>query len=120
MKTDQILGIARRYYEDNLPQEEIAREFSVSASTVSRAVKLARERGWVRTIVVAPSDTMSQLECRLRDRFDLDYLAVVPAASTAQDTLEAVARAGAAYLDQIVPDHDVVAVAGGRTLTALA
>ncbi len=120
MKTEQILSIARRYYEDNLPQDEIAREFSVSASTVSRAIKLARERGWVRTIVVAPSGNMAQLECRLRDRFDLEYLAVVPAAPTPQDTLEAVARAGAAYLSQIVPDHDVVAVAGGRTLTAVA
>ncbi len=120
MKTDQILSIARRYYEDNLPQEDIAREFSVSPSTVSRAIKLARERGWVRTVVIAPSGSTTQLESRLRDRFNLQYVAIVPAAAKPQDTLEAVARAGAAYLDRVAPDRGVLAVAGGQTLTALA
>src|SRR5512136_252016 len=120
MKTDQILDIARRYYEDNLAQDDIAREFSVSRSTVSRAIKLARERGWVRTVVVAPSGSMAQLESRLRNRFNLEHVAIVPTASKLQDALEAVARAGAAYLDRVAPEHGVLAVAGGRTLTALA
>ena len=55
MNIDQVLQIARHYYEQNKTQEEIAQQMLVSRSTVSRALKMARERGYIRTIVVAPS-----------------------------------------------------------------
>lgn len=120
MNTEQILNIARRYYEDNLPQERIARELAVSASTVSRAIKTARDRGWVRTVVLAPDDNVTQLEARLRNRFGLRHVTIVPNGARPQDTLEAVAVAGAAYLDRVAPESGVLAVAGGKTLTSVA
>ncbi len=120
VKTEQILDMARRHFEDNMPQEAIARDLSVSTSTVSRALKLARERGWVRTVVVGPSEGAFQLESWLRKRFRLAYVAVVPAPAGGQDALEAVAQAGAAYVERVAPARGAVTVAGGRTLTALA
>lgn len=119
MKTDQILDIARLYYEQNSTQEDIAQQLSISRSTVARALKLARERGYIRTIIVAPSKHAPRLEAWFRNRFKLQQVVIVPGEGNSQEVLESVGQAAATYLDHVISDDDVLTVSGGRTLMSL-
>lgn len=119
MNIDQVLQIARHYYEQNKTQEEIAQQLLVSRSTVSRALKMARERGYIRTIVVAPSSNAPRLEAWFRERFDLQHVVIVPGRGNTPEVLDSVGQTAATYLDHIVSEGAVLAVAGGRTLLAV-
>ena len=50
---DQIIAIARMYYEGNLTQNEISRRVNLSCSTISRLLKKAKERGFVQTMAAS-------------------------------------------------------------------
>jgi DNA-binding transcriptional regulator LsrR (DeoR family) len=119
MNTDQVLQIARLYYEQNKTQEEIAQQLSLSRSTVSRALKLARERGYIRTIVVAPSSSALELETWFRTRFNLQHVVIVPGRGSSPEVLDSLGQTAAIYLEQIVSDQTVLTIAGGRTLLAV-
>lgn len=119
MNIDQVLQIARRYYEQNKTQEEIAQQLLVSRSTVSRALKVARERGYIRTIVVAPSTNAPHLEAWFRARFDLQHVVIVPGRGNTPEVLDSVGQTAATYLDHIVSEGAILTVAGGRTLLAV-
>jgi DNA-binding transcriptional regulator LsrR (DeoR family) len=119
MKTDQVLEVARLYYEQNKTQNEIANRLSVSRSTISRMLKLARERGYIRTVVVGPSSEAEHLEAWFRDRFKLQHVVIVPGRGNSPELLESVGQTAASYLDYIIPDDAVLTVAGGRTLLSI-
>jgi deoxyribonucleoside regulator len=119
MQTDQILDIARLAYEHNKTQEEVAQQLQLSRSTVSRALKLARERGYIRTIVVAPSTGAPRLESYLRRRFNLAHVVIVPGCGNSAELLDSVGQAAATYLESLISENGVLAVAGGRTLLAV-
>lgn len=119
MNTQQVLQIARLYYEQNKTQEDIAQQLLVSRSTVSRALKVARERGFIRTIVVAPSVTAPRLEAWFRERFNLQHVVIVPGCGSTPEVLDSVGQTAATYLDYIVSEQTVLTVAGGRTLLSV-
>lgn len=119
MKTDQIIEIARLYYEQNTTQEDIARQLSISRSTVARALRLAKERGYIRTVVIAPSQNNYDLENWLRDQFNIRHVIIVPCQQDPQQDLDSVGKAAAAYLDSIISEHTILALSGGRTLYAI-
>ena len=84
MNIDQVLEIAKLYYEQNNTQEDIARQLSISRSTVARALRVARERGYIRTIVIGPSRNLLDLELWFRDRFNLEHIVIVPSQKNSQ------------------------------------
>lgn len=119
MNTDQLLQIARLYYEQNKTQDEIGQHLLVSRSTVSRALKLAKERGYIRTIVVAPAASTAPLEAWFRRRFKLQHVVIVPGCGNAPEILDSVGQSAATYLDSVISEEAVLTVAGGRTLFAV-
>jgi DNA-binding transcriptional regulator LsrR (DeoR family) len=119
MHAQQVLDIARLYYQQNLGQDDIARLLDVSRSTVSRALKAARERGMVRVTIIHPSPRAAALEAWLRGNFGFEHVMIVPALGDAESDLHAVAQAAASYLDHIVPARGTLGVAAGRTLLSI-
>lgn len=119
MNTDQVLQIARLYYEQNRTQDEIGQYLQVSRSTVSRALKLAKERGYIRIIVVAPAASTAPLEAWFRSRFNLQHVVIVPGRGNSPEILDSVGQSAATYLDSVISENAVVTVAGGRTLFAV-
>ncbi len=119
MDAQLVVEIAKLYYQQNYAQEDIARLLAVSRSTVSRALKVARERGQVRVTIVSFSPRAVELEAWLYTTFQLEQVIIVPALGDPASDLEAVAQAAASYLDHVAPARGVIGVAGGRTLFAI-
>jgi deoxyribonucleoside regulator len=118
---DRLRLVARLYYLDGLAQNEVARFAKVSQAKVSRLLALARERGIVRITVADYEPRRRELEERIQAELGLDLVAVLKGGGSmeAADLRRAVGHFGAAIVDAQLQPHDVVALAGGRTIHEL-
>ena len=117
----QLIMAARLYYLDNLPQADVAKIVNVSQAKVSRMLALARERGLVRITVPEYDPRDNTLEARLGQALGVEAVVVrsvpgLPAAGLRQMVGYFAAPVVAGWFAAAA----VVAVAGGRTLQALA
>jgi DNA-binding transcriptional regulator LsrR (DeoR family) len=122
IRHDEFLAeLARAYYERDLTQEEVAAEFGISRSQVSRYLKEARAKDIVQIRVVGPDARDRSLEAALRMAFpELRGVVVASAFSTNTSTIRrAIARAGARLLQRLVRPGMTIAIGAGRTLAAL-
>src|SRR5690625_4372529 len=78
-----LVKIARMYHEQGLRQPEIAARLHISQSRVSRFLKEAGALGIVRTVVVPPPGTFSELEEAVQEKYGLTD--VVVAGPSAED-----------------------------------
>lgn len=117
----EVIRVARLYYYQNMTTGAIAKEMSVSRSTVSRMLKFARSEGLVDIRVVDPGDVTQQLEAVLLDAFELERVHVVqvPEVAGEAEWLERVAQYTANYLNSIFDSGMVLGLAWGTTLTAI-
>ena len=116
-----LAEVARAYYEQDLTQEQIASEFGVSRSQISRYLTEARQSGVVQVRIIETESRNRDLERRLRRRFPHLQQVVVASVFTDRGTSirMAVARAGARLVAQVVVANSVVCFGAGRTLARL-
>jgi DNA-binding transcriptional regulator LsrR (DeoR family) len=118
---DVTLRAARLYYEDGLSQAQIARRLYVSRPEVSRLLSRARAEGIVRITVVPPArdEHLRDLADRLVEAFGLRHAILapgrhdIPDEQTLHSLLHLIAACAAEYLDEVLSDNDVLAVAWG-------
>ncbi len=115
----KALEAARRYYIDDVSTPDLAAEFNVSRSTVSRWISMARDRGWVRIQIDDPLEHAGSAAEAVAIRFGLRKAVAVPGGGTT-DTLEIVARRAAVELNQLVQGDMVIGIAWGTTMSAIA
>lgn len=116
---DATVWAAWLYYEERLTQEDIAERLGVSRATVINLLQEARNRDIV-SISVAPEYLQGvHLARQLRDRYGLAGALVIPGGDP-ETASERIGRAGARLLAQGLRPHDVLGVAWGRTVLALA
>lgn len=116
-----MVRVARLYYEDGRTQEEVAAALGISRPRVSRLLKQARDTGIVRIQIVDPTSTQSDLERTLMRTFGLSGAIVVACDGGSEELVRArLGHAAARYLGTILAHGDVVGVASGRTLYAMA
>ena len=119
--TELLLRVARMYYIQSETMEAIAHHLGVSRSTVSRLLKEAKDRGLVRVTITDPDRPMTRLAEIFRKNFHVQaHLVNVRPGSSYVLRLEQVAKVAARLLDEIVTDNDVVGVAWGTTVSAVA
>ncbi|HEY8446098.1 MAG TPA: sugar-binding domain-containing protein [Thermomicrobiales bacterium] len=116
-----LADIAHRYYEQDMTQEQIARQLRVSRSNVSRMLKEARQRGLVEIRIHHPLQTVPQLQETLRERFGLSDCLVLsnwPPTDPEADheTAHKIGALAARYLQEHVPNHSIVGVGWGNTI----
>jgi len=99
---DLMVLAAWLYYEERLTHEEIAEQLHMSRVAVTRLLQRARLEGVVRITITRPLPAEFELELRLKKAFYLKFAEVVNSGVTASDTLEAIGRAAARLLNQIV------------------
>lgn len=120
--SEKALRAAQMYYYQNLPMKKIAAELEVSASTVSRLLTWARERGLVEIRINDLHGRASSLEELIKVRYQIASVTVVPVPETASDgvRLERVTRVAANYLGQVMKSGMVLGLAWGRTVSQVA
>jgi len=120
-RTDDFLAeLARAYYEQDLTQEQVASQFGISRSQVSRYLAEARGREIVQIRIVPPESRDQELEAALGARFPhLREIVVGSAFGSSPATIrQTVARASARLVDRLVKPGMTLCFGAGRTLAA--
>jgi len=120
-RSELLAQIATLYYHYDKSQQEIANQFDLSRSNVSRLLKEARERGIVEIFIHHPLRRMVRLEQQLVARFDLHEAGVVQAdPHNAAITLARAAELAARMLDAALEHAHVLGISWGTAVHATA
>ena len=108
------------YYVAGNNQEEIARKLNVSRQTAQRLVSLSVSEGLIKVRLDHPIGRCMELAEKLRQRFALDLVEVVPSDPESSSTVIGVAQAAAAEIERRLKSTTpiIMAIGTGRTLKA--
>lgn len=116
-----LAEIARMYYDEGATQADIAAQYSISRSLVSKYLSRARELGIVEIIIHDDFlHPFRNLEKKLAKRFGFEEVVIIPAQEDKQYQKNRVGTAAAQYLLKQLPAAGVVAIAPGTTIHAMA
>lgn len=116
---DAVTWAAWLYYADEMTQSEIAKALNVSRATIVNYLQEARERGIVSIRLNTQASGRTEIARRLMDRFGLDGALVIPTGDD-RDLVRRLGDAGARVLADQIKQGDVIGVAWGRTVLAVA
>lgn len=120
IRTRDALTAARLYYLQDLTMEAIARELSVSRSSVSRLLSFARDTGLVDITVRSPREMPSVIEQELRRRYSVvAHVVPMPDVTTDVDRRERVALYTARIIGQFFDSNMTMGIAWGSTMSAI-
>ncbi|MDB5541675.1 MAG: Transcriptional regulator of mannitol utilization, DeoR family protein [Devosia sp.] len=108
------------YYVAGNNQEEVARKLGVSRQTAQRLVSLSVSEGLIKVRLDHPIGRCMELAERLRSRYALDFVEVVPSDPGSGSTILGLAQAAAAEIERrLKGDKPIILGLGtGRTLKA--
>lgn len=108
------------YYVAGNTQDEIARTLGVSRQSAQRLVSLAVAEGLVKVRIDHPIAACLDLASKLRTRFGLAFVEVVPTDPASSSTTVGIADAAAGEIERRLSASDpvVMAIGTGRTLKA--
>ncbi len=106
-----IARVAQMYHLENRRQSEIADHLRISQATVSRMLKKAQQEEIVRTTIVAPSGTYTDLETELRDQYGLAEAIVVECTENRNGPIMArIGEAAAHFLEATLQSGEIIGV----------
>ena len=115
-----LIDIAKMYYDEAATQEDIAQQFNISRSLVSKHLSLAREKGLVEIVVHDESiQPFKVIEDRIMKKYDLEDVICVSSADTSQIKFR-VGLAAAKYLSKIVAPDMFIGCSAGTTVHEVA
>jgi DNA-binding transcriptional regulator LsrR (DeoR family) len=108
------------YYVAGNTQDQIAAQLGISRQTAQRLVSLAVSEGLIKVRVDHPIANCLDLAARLKSRFALDLIEVVPSDPASSSTTIGIAEAAAAEIERRLrsPEPIVLGIGTGRTLKA--
>lgn len=116
----QIYTVLVLHFVDGMKQNDIAAALNLSPSKVSRLITQGRKLGMVKFAVESPFQHLVDLEKGLVASAGLVNAVVAPAvAGSPNTTLQQVGRAAANQLLETLRDGDVVAITGGKAVSAV-
>ena len=116
----QIYTVLMLHFMDGMKQSDIAQAMNLSASKVNRLIAQGRKLGMVKIAIESPFQRLVDLERRLTSIVGLAGGIVTPTVSGSPDTtLQQVGRAGANQLLESLRDGDVIAITGGKAVSAV-
>ena len=117
-KSSEVARAAWLYYHEDLTQAEIARELSVSRSTVTRLLQRAKTEGLVRISLNVASGTF-KAERDLEHVYGLEKVRIVPNSDDDATQKRWLGHVAAELMVSMVADGSIVAVSWGTTLLAV-
>lgn len=116
----QIYTVLMLHFVDGMKQSDIAQAMNLSASKVNRLISQGRRLGMVRIAIESPFQGLVDLEKQLTAEDGLSGAIVTPTVSGSPDTtLQQVGRAAANQLLETLRDGDVIAITGGKAISAV-
>lgn len=108
------------YYVAGNTQDQIAAKLGVSRQTAQRLVSLAMSEGLIKVRVDHPIANCLELAARLKARFALDLVEIVPSDPESTSTTIGISQAAAAEIERRLSSVEpiVMAIGTGRTLKA--
>lgn len=119
-RLDEAARAGWLYYIAGNTQDQIASTLGISRQTAQRLVSLAVSEGLIKVRVDHPIANCLDLASRLRQRFTLDLVEVVPSDPNSTSTTLGIAEAAAAEIERRLRSEEpiVMAIGTGRTLKA--
>lgn len=117
MDRRRMVLVSKLYYEDNMTQQQIAKQMNLSRMKISRILQKAKEEGIVR-IIIDYSGAFPELEDKIYKKYGLKDVVVVDA-SIGNSAKEQVASAAAYYLEKHLRKNSSVAVGWGTTIRSI-
>jgi deoxyribonucleoside regulator len=120
-KIEKAVIAARLYYYQNMTTDAIAKELTVSRSTVSRLLSFAKKEGLVSIRVANPTQEIFKLEKRISEEFNINSTHMVPVPEVAGEAvwLDRVAQYSVNYLNTVFGSNKTLGIAWGTTLSAI-
>ncbi|NDV49847.1 MULTISPECIES: sugar-binding transcriptional regulator [unclassified Salipiger] len=116
----QIHTVLVLHFVEGVKQSEIAAKLNLSTSKVNRLIAQGRRLGMVQIDIKSPFQRLSDIEQNLVASTALDAARVTPTVSgNADTTLHQVGRAAANLLLETLRDGDVIAITGGKAVSAV-
>ncbi|RFU64640.1 sugar-binding transcriptional regulator [Peribacillus saganii] len=116
-----MVKVCQLYYQQGLNQQTIAARYGISRSQVSRMITTAKSEGLVEVKIRNPYSDESTLEKKLLHRFNIRDAIIVDTSEADSGSADILlAQAGAAFLESVFKDDDVVGVMAGKSIAALA
>ena len=116
-----IVEAARLYYEHQFSQQSISKKLGISRPGVSRLLKQARVKGIVKIEIIDPTKKGTRLEAKLKEKFGLKKVVVVPSdADASQSIKQMLGNAAVKMLEELVEDNMIVGVSWGTTMQEVA
>lgn len=112
-----LSNLANMYYEQNMTQSEIAEQLSTTRFKISKLLQEARDKNVVEIIINSPNERSQQVEQLLIDQFKLENAIVLNNHMMSHDqTIHALGKLGAEYIDTIITEDSIVGILWGKTL----
>jgi DNA-binding transcriptional regulator LsrR (DeoR family) len=116
----QIYTVLMLHFMDGMKQSDIAAAMNLSPSKVNRLIAQGRKLGMVKVAIESPFQRLVDLEKRLTAIGGLAGSIVAPTVVGSPDTtLRQVGRAAANQLLESLRDGDVIAITGGKAVSAV-
>ena len=117
---DLTVRVAWLYHQRDWTQEQIARKYRVSRTTIARLLQRARRDGLVKISFASGPKRRMLVEESLCQRYSLVEAILVESTPDPTARQTALARATAAYLERSLEDRMLVSVGTSRTLHEMA
>ncbi|WP_227938393.1 sugar-binding transcriptional regulator [Alkalihalobacillus deserti] len=116
-----LVKVAQMYYEEDMTQNEIAKELGIYRTTIGRMLKKARKEGIVQIHIDSTSYETFELETKLKQVFQLKDVIVVPNNESDSDEKRktTLGLATLEMLNRIIKDDDTIGFAWGRTMGSM-
>lgn len=115
----QVHTVLVMHFVEGRKQSDIAATLNLSASKVNRLITLGRRLGMIRFEIESPFQRLVELEREVVARTGLKGALVTPSLPGSATTLEQVGRAAALELIETLRDGDVIAITGGKAVSAV-
>jgi len=111
----------RRYFLGQQTKSRVADELGISRFKVARLIDAAIDQGIVQFVIAEPDDLNAELGEAVRSRYKLDAVLVLNGPDLSTSALTApLGSLAASLLEEVLIDGQLVGVAWGRTLAAMA